>query len=712
LANPHRRFIFKFGNHANIRRLFVVDIIKGEHQMRNPLVESGRPFRLPDFPAIEPGHVMPALEKLLLEYRHGVDEWIGNGSDTSWDMVESEIRWADGISRAWSPVSHLNSVVDSEELRNAYNAGLERLTEHENWRQQHPGIFHAYRSLRESPAFSGLSPVQQRIIELELRDFHLAGVDLPEDQQETYRDLVMRLSKLGSKFSENVQDATMAWSRHFETSDPLDGLPEAELNLLRGIAQQHGKSGWLVNLSAPSFHAVITHAASRDLRKEVYTAYVTRASDQGPHAGQWDNAPLIAEILALRHRLAKLLGFENYVGYALSRRMAETADSVVEFLDELARRAAPFALKQVAKLLEFARDNGADSPLEPWDIAYWSERYRQAELKLSDEELKPYFPLENMLEALLYTSSRLFGVKLAIDESVATWHPDVRFYWLEDEKGGRFAGLFMDLFSRRNKRGGAWMDVCQSRRVTESGLQLPVAYLTCNFAPPVEQQPCLMTHDDVQTLFHEFGHCLHHLLTEIDWPQVNGIHNVEWDAVELPSQLLENWCWEEEILSRFARHHQGGEPLPADLKQRLLKSRHFQKALFLVRQLEFAICDMRLHLEYDPRNPADPLAVLDEVRQRVAVIQVPEWNRFLNSFGHIFGGGYSAGYYSYLWAEQLAADAWGCFGEEGAFEAETGEKLRREILSVGASRPALESFTAFRGRPPEPGPLLESYGLL
>jgi oligopeptidase A len=679
--------------------------------MKNPLKQSDREFRLPDFPAIEPKHVMPALTELLQEYQDGIEQWLKQGGESGWRMVEQEIAWADGLSRAWSPVSHLNSVADTKTLRKAYNAGLERLTEHENWRQQHAGIFAAYCELKESSAYVGLTPVQQRIVDLELRDFHLAGVGLSAGDQDTYRELVMRLSQLGSRFSENVIDATQAWTLHFEEPGRLAGLPAAELKLLQGIAKSHNLEGWMADLSAPCFHAVMTHADDGELRREIYTAYVTRASDQGPCAGQWDNMPLIEEMLSLRHQLAQLLGFRNYVEFALARRMADTPASIIEFLNSLAVQARPAARQQFEALLEFAGVQGAAIPLEAWDIGYWSERYRQAELHLSDEELKPYFSLERMLEALFFTAYKLFGIALAVDEGIPTWHPDVRFYWLEDSSGRRIAGLYMDLFVRKDKRGGAWMDVCLSRRELESETQLPMAYLTCNFAPPVEDQPCLMTHDDVQTLFHEFGHCLHHMLTEIEWPQVNGINSVEWDAVELPSQLLENWCWEDEILSRYARHYQDDSPMPVGLKDRLLRSRNFQKALLLVRQLEYAMCDLRLHLDYDPDNPLNPLEVLGEIRQEVSVVPVPEWNRFLDSFSHIFGGGYSAGYYSYLWAEQLAADAWGRFQAEGALEPATGDALRREILSVGASRPAMDSFIAFRGRPPEPGPLLESYGL-
>ena len=655
---------------------------------------------------------MPALEELLQAYRDGVERKITACEQPDWTIVEAEIEWSDALDRAWSPVSHLKAVSDSEELRQAYNEGLQKLTEHANWRQHHKGIYRAYRALRESPAFAQLDRVQQRIVEMELRDFHLEGVDLDEADQRTYHELVMRLSSLGSQFAENLLDATNAWSLHLESNERLRGLPEAELNLLAGIAEANGRQGWMADLGEPSFKAIMTHAEDRDLRREVYEAYATRASDQGPQAGRWDNAPVIAEMLALKYRLARLLGFANWVEYALSRRMAGSPQEVQDFLRELAEKARPAAQAQFAELEDFARREGADLPLQAWDVAFWSERYRQAELQLSDEELKPYFPLTRMLDAQQHIASALFGVRLVPDATVVTWDPDVQFFWLQEGDGSRFAGIYMDLYARRGKRSGAWMDVCRSRRRMDGGIQRPVAYLNCNFAPPVGDQPSLLTHNDLQTLFHEFGHCMHHLLTEVDWPQVNGINNVEWDAVELPSQLFENWCWSEEILANYAHHYQTGEPLPRDLMQRLLRSHRFQKALFLVRQLEYATCDLRLHLEYNPDHPADPQALMREIREWVAVVPVPEWNRFLNSFVHIFGGGYSAGYYSYLWAEELAADAWGRFREEGILAAGAGHALRREILAVGSSRPAIDSFVAFRGRPPQPEPLLESYGLL
>ena len=678
--------------------------------MTNPLSPFGDAAGLPEFGAIRPEHVLPTLTELLDDYREGLEGALASGS-AGWTLVKAEVEWADRVARAWSPVAHLNAVADDAELRAAYNAGLERLTEHSSWRQQHAGVFAAYRALRDSAAFAGLDPVRQRIVELELRDFHLAGVDLPPAQQAEYRDIVMRLSKLGAKFSENLLDATRAWTLQLDSSSRLAGLPNAEMKLLAGLAKARELEGWLVDLSAPSFQAVMTYAEDRTLRREVYEAYVTRASERGPNAGRWDNGPLIDEILGLRHRLARLLGFDDYVAYALASRMADTPRALQEFLEGLADVARPAARAQFDRLSAFASEHGAKEPLAAWDVAFWSERLRQHELDLSDEELKPFFPLPRMIDALQHLTAELFGLQLQEDRSVATWHADVRYYWLVDAAGERIAGLYMDLYARPDKRGGAWMDVCRSRRRRGKLLQRPVAYLTCNQAPPVGEQPSLMTHGEVQTLFHEYGHCMHHLLTRIDWPQVNGIHNVEWDAVELPSQLFENWAWDDALLSRFARHYRTGEPLPDELQRRLLASRHFLKALFLVRQLEYGLVDLQLHLDYDPDEPTDPRFVLVAAHARVGVVPTPDWSRFLNGFSHIFGGGYAAGYYSYLWAEQLAADAWGRFRAEGAFNPATGADLQREILAAGASRPALDSFVAFRGRSPDPAPLLESYGL-
>jgi oligopeptidase A len=680
--------------------------------MRNPLLDNNPNQHLPDFDSIRPGHVLPALESLLADYDRGLGQQLDAGARGNWSLVAAQTEWADRLARAWSPVSHLSGVADSEALREVHNQGLSLLTEHASRRQQDARLYRAYQQIAESTGFTNLTMAQQRVVELELEEFRLAGADLDDSGKSRMREIKLRLASLGNRFSENVLDATRAWKRSFDDPAALAGLPESELQMLAGLARSHGKTGWLVDLSYPSFNAILSFAEDRELRREAYTAYLTRASDQGPDAGRWDNAPVLAEQLALRHELAELLGFDNFTEYALARRMAASPVDVMQFIRQLVDQARPLAKAQLSKLQSYAAENGFDAPLAPWDVGYWLERMRHEELELSDEMLKPWFPLDRMIKGLFEVATRLFEIRFERDESVSVWHTDACYTWLLDGQGHRFAGIYMDFFTRPEKRGGAWMDVCRSRRRTEVGIQPPVAFLNCNFAPPSEGVPSLLTHSDVETLFHEFGHCLHHLLTEVDWPQVNGISGVEWDAVELPSQLFENWCWERGFLARHARHFESGEPLPDEFADRLLHSRTWMKGLQLVRQLEYALADFRLHLEYDPGNPVDPVLLMQEVRAAMDVMPSPSFNRFLCSFGHIFGGGYAAGYYSYLWAEQLSADAWGRFSGGNAFDREAGEALQREILAVGASRPAMESFVAFRGRKPQPGPLLERYGLL
>jgi oligopeptidase A len=666
---------------------------------------------LPDFSGVDPAAAEGELAELLAACRASLERHLEEGAAQDWSLVSDEVECDDAVERFWSVISHLHAVADNEELRAAYNACRSAMTSYSNWRQHNESLREAYLQLKDSECFGGLEAEQRRLVELELRDFHLAGVDLHSDAKKQYREIVHRLSDLGARFAQNLLDATQAWQLHLDDAERLSGLPDSELNLLRGLARAQDKSGYLVNLGFPAYSAVMKHAEDRELRREVHMAYSTRASDQGPNAGEWDNTDLVGEILSLRHQLARLLGFEQYVDLALATRMAEHKEDVESFLWELAARAKSAAAAQLAELEEFAAGNGAPVPLKSWDITFWSERLRNAELELSDEELKPYFTLDGMLGALFYVVERLFGLRLVHDADVDSWHEDVRFYWLEEQSGQRIGGIYLDLYVRRSKRDGAWMDICRSRRRTDQGVQMPVAYLNCNFSPPVKNQPSLLTHEEVRTLFHEAGHCLHHLLTTVDWPQINGTHNVEWDAIELPSQLLENWAWDPEVLSRFARHFETGEALPTELHSRMERARHFQKALILVKQLEYAMVDFRLHSEYEPDAPPDPRKILDEVRDQIAVVPAPPENRFLNSFSHIFGGGYSAGYYSYLWAEELSEDAWGRFRSSGAFDPVSGEALRKEILAVGGSRPAMDSFIAFRGRKPVPGPLLESYGL-
>ena len=669
---------------------------------------------LPDFPAFNPEQLMPSIERILQDYQSGVERSLSERPCLAKNLLDCETRWADELERTWSPASHLNSVSDNEELRTVYNKAIQRLTEHANWRQQHAGLFAAYRDWRSAPDFQELAPELQRLISLEVKEFELSGVGLPPEQQAIYREIMLRKSKLGAQFSENVLDATQAWNRKIDRKEDLDGLPTHELELLAGLSESQfpdEDGGWLVNLSQPSYQAVMMHATNRELRQEVYWAYVTRASDTGPNSGQWDNSPLINEILDLRHKLATLLGFDNFVEYAVSRRMAGSGEVIARFLNDIADEAVPVARQQLRQLEGFASDRGAELPLQAWDVAFWSERFRQQELQLSDEELKPYFPLDQMIAAIEYTADQLFGIRLERDDTIATWHEDVQFYWIRNESGEKFSGIYFDLFSRKNKRGGAWMDVCQSRMPTANGTQIPVAYLTCNFSRPGRKRPSLLTHHDVQTLFHEFGHCLHHLLTKIDWAQINGIHGVEWDAVELPSQLMENWCWEKDLLNRFARHYETGEPLPGVLLERLLASRYFHRALILVRQLEYAMVDLRLHLEYDPDKPRDPREIIDEVRSLVAVVEVPVWNRFLHSFGHVFGGGYAAGYYSYHWANVLDADAYAHFQEKGIFDKATATSFRKNILEKGASEDPMVLYKRFRGSEPTIDAMLDRRGL-
>jgi oligopeptidase A len=679
--------------------------------MRNAMSDDNPDPYLPRFDTIRPERIVPVLKTLLDEYDRGLETHLESGTPGDWSLVAAETEWADRVARVWAPFSHLAAVADSEAVRTAHNEALVLLTEHSSRRQQDARLYRAYRQIASADAFSALTQAQQRVVELELEEFRLAGADLDDAARDRMREIMQRTATLGNTFSENVLDATQSWKRLFDDPSALSGLPESELQLLAGLARSHGAEGWMVDLSYPAFHAILSYADDRELRQQAYTAFMTRASDQGPDAGRWDNTPLIDELLALRHELAGLLGYGDYVEYALARRMASSADEVLDFLGQLVDLARPLAVSQLQKLQDYANDKGFEETLESWDVAYWAEHLLREELALSDEMLKPWFPLERMIEGLFDVVARLFGVRFEADTGVSVWHPDVRYYGLLDQHGERFAGVYMDFFARPEKRGGAWMDVCRSRRQTPDGIAPPVAFLNCNFAPPAKGRSSLLTHDDVETLFHEFGHCLHHLLTEVDWPQVNGITGVEWDAVELPSQLFENWCWNPEFLARFARHVDSGESIPEELTGRLLRSRTWMKGLQLARQLEYALADFKLHREYDPQAPADPVLVLDSVRTQVGVMTAPSFNRFLCGFGHIFGGGYAAGYYSYLWAEQLSADAWGRFGGSNVFDRLTGESLRQEILAVGASRPAMDSFVAFRGRKPEPGPLLELYGL-
>jgi oligopeptidase A len=680
----------------------------------NPLLANGA---LPAFSQIQPDQITPAIDALLADSRAGIDALMAPGAPRDFDSVMlPQERLDQRIAHAWSPVSHLHSVADSEALRKVYGPAEEKLTEHAIELGQNRDLYAAVQAVADAPDFAALTCAQRALVEHALRDFRLSGVSLEEPARSRFRDIGVELSKLSTEFSNAVLDATDAWHQHVTDERDLAGIPESGRAVLRQYAKEQGLEGYLVTLKQPSVQAVLTYADNRALRERVYWAYQTRASDQGPHAGKYDNSARIEQIMALRHEAAQLLGFANAAEESLATKMASATDEVMAFLRDLAARAKPVAQKELAVLREFASSELKLDNLESWDVAYASEKLRQKQYALDEEQLKPYFPLPAVIDGLFGLVQRLYGITLQPRDGVDVWHPDVRYYDVVDKDGHIFAGAYIDLYARSGKRGGAWMDVCRARFDDGATPQIPVAFLTCNFAPPTEGRPALLTHDDVLTLFHEFGHGFHHLLTEVPLPSVGGIDGVEWDAVELPSQFMENFGWNREALDLFAKHFETGERLPDELFDRMLAARHFHAGLFLVRQLEFALFDFLLHLEYDPARGARTLEILEQARSEVAVLHPPAWQRFPHAFGHIFAGGYAAGYYSYLWAELLSADAFGAFEEKATsghsvIDAATGDRFRQEILAVGASRPALESFMAFRGRKPEPEALLRSHGL-
>ena len=672
----------------------------------NPLIDYPA---LPPFSQIQPEHVLPAVEQLVAEGRARIEQVLAEGNFDYAHLVQALDQEDDRLGKAFGPAGHLNAVAQNEALRNAYNSCLPLLSEYGTEVGQNAALCAAYQALRDSEQWSTLNEAQQKDIDNTLRDFRLSGVDLPEEKKAQYMANSKRLSELTSQFSDNALDATQAWSKHITDESELDGLPDSAKAGAADRAKADEKDGWLLTLDAPVFIAVMSHCKNAELRKEMYTAWTTKASDQGPQAGQFDNAAIMDEILALRHKQAQLLGFANYAEESLATKMARDVNEVVQFLEDLARRAKPQAEQELAELKAFAAEQGAGD-LNPWDIGFWSERLREARYDISEEELRPWFPADTVINGMFSVVGKLFGIQFKQRTDVDTWHDDVRFYELVDDDGSVRAAFYLDMYARTGKRGGAWMDDARIRRRQPDGsLQTPVAYLTCNFAPPAGGKPGLLTHDEVVTLFHEFGHGLHHMLTEQDVSGISGINGVAWDAVELPSQFLENWCWTEDGIALISGHYQTGEPLPKEKLEKMLAAKNFQGAMQMVRQIEFSLFDMRIHAEYQPG--LNIYQVLNEVREQVAVIQPPAFNRFPNSFGHIFAGGYAAGYYSYKWAEVLSADAYSRFEEEGEFNEETGRAFRTEILAKGGSREPMELFKAFRGREPSVEPLLRHCGI-
>jgi oligopeptidase A len=675
----------------------------------NPLLDYSA---LPHFRAIRPEHVGPALDRILADNRALKEQLLTQTAEYTWDNFAQPIEdMNERLARTWSPVSHLNSVMNNDPLRQVYNENLPRLSDYHTDMAQDERLYAAYKKIAGGAEFARLTQAQRKIIENTLRDFRLAGAELPPPDKARFKAIQQELSTLTSKFSENVLDATQAWELHLPEDQDLAGLPESARAMARQAAQEKNLPGWRFTLEGPSYLAIMTYADNREWRRQMYEAYVTRASDCGPHAGRWDNGDLIVRLLKLRTEAARLLGFAHYADYALQTRMARTVPEVMEFLQDLAARSRPAAQNDIAELQRFAREEQGVASLAAWDIAYYSEKLQQARYRLSQEDLRPYLPETRVVPGMFNVVQRLYGLNIVEIKDVEVWHPDVRFYEIRDSLGDVRGRFYMDLYARANKRGGAWMDDCVPRKRTRAGVQVPVAYLTCNFSPPVAGQPALFTHDEVITLFHEFGHGLHHMLTRVDFVGVSGINGVAWDAVELPSQFMENWCWEREALNLIAGHYQSGQPIPDDLYQRLTAARNFQSGMQNMRQLEFALFDMRLHAGYDPDAGASVQQLLDAVRREVAVVMPPAYNRFQNGFTHIFAGGYAAGYYSYKWAEVLSADAFSKFEENGIFDRQTGREFLEHVLEQGGAREPMDLFVEFRGRKPRIDALLRHSGL-
>ena len=669
--------------------------------MNNPLLQIDA---LPAFDRIEAAHARPALENVLADNRARLAELTAQAAPTFASLVVPVEELSYRLSRVWSPIGHLNAVANSAAMREAYNACLPLLTAYSSELGQNAALYAAYAHVLRDEG-DRLDPAQVKLVENALRDFRLAGVDLPEERKARYREVMQRLAQLGTKFSENVLDAGRAYARSVTDQAELAGLPPNAIERAAADAREANQPGWLFKLDQPTYMTVMTGAESVALRRDIYEAWVTRGSELGPSAGKFDNGPIIAEVLPLRHELAQLLGFESYAEYALATRMAKSTQQVLGFLEDLANRCMPTARREFSDLEEFA-----GRKLNAWDLAFYGERLQESRFKVSQEALRPYFPLPKVLSGLFALTERLYGINVR-ERTVSVWHPSVRYYDLLDADGAPVAGFYLDPYSRSEKRSGAWMDECVVAKSLPLGSALPVAQLVCNFTAPVATAPSLLTHDEVTTLFHEFGHGLHHMLTRVAYPSIAGINGVAWDAVELPSQFMENFVWRREVLPLISAHVHTGETLPADVLQRLMGTRTFNAALATLRQIELASFDFELHANFDPAAGARVAETLAAVRSRVAVVPPAPFNRMPSSFAHIFAGGYAAGYYSYKWAEVLAADAFEAFEEAGVFDSTTARRFRESILARGGSVDAMDAFVRFRGRQPDVRPLLKQTGI-
>ena len=680
--------------------------------MHNPLLETSL---LPTFSTILPEHIEPALDQLLAENRAKLAELLTNNHEYSWENLlqpfeDISLR----LDQMWSIVSHLNKVVNNEDLRKAYNACLPKITAYSTELGQNETLYAAYNAISKSVNFAKLSKAQQKVITDAIRDFHLAGVNLPANEKLRYKEIQEQLAKEETKFEENILDATDGWTNLVTDEALLAGLPDHAINAAKQHAEKQKQEGWLFTLDFPSYYAVITYADNRELREKTYTAYVTRASDVGPNAGKWDNSQSMVTILKLRQEEAKLIGYNNYAEVSLVQKMAKSTQQVDDFLAELAHRSHSMAKKEWRELQDFAQQQSGTTELKPWDVAYFSEKLRQSKFNISQEALRPYFPIEQVLTGMFAVVNKLYGITIKQrQEKVDVWHSDVRFFDVYDSSGELIAGFYIDLYARSQKRSGAWMDGSVVRhRFLENNLQLPICFLICNFSAPQNDKPALLTHEEIETLFHEFGHGLHHTLTKMDFASISGTHGVAWDAVELPSQFMENWCWQKASLDLISSHYQTGEKLPEEYLNKLLAAKNFQSAMQMIRQLEFSIFDFKLHQMTDIQQTSQIQKLLDEIRREIAVVPTVPFNRFQHSFSHIFAGGYAAGYYSYKWAEVLSCDAFTQFEKNGIFDCKTGLAFLHTILEKGGGEEAMDLFIAFMGRAPKIDPLLKHAGIM
>lgn len=681
--------------------------------MTNPLLV---PSELPAFSKIKPEHVKPAVEQSISDCKKVIEQVLANNGEFTWENLVLPIDEVDDVlSKLWSPVSHMNSVVSSDELREAYESCLPLLSDYGTFVGQHEGLYQAYLSVKNSNNFKQLNVAQQKVITNALRDFKLSGIALDNNDKKRYGEIATRLSELSSTFSNNVLDASHAFSITIADAKELTGLPESALAAAKELASTKEQQGFTFTLDIPSYLPVMMYCDNADLREKLYTAFVTRASDQGPNANEFDNSVIMDELLSLRHELANLLDFDNYAQHSLATKMANNTSEVMAFLENLAIKSQSQGKKDFKELTDFAASEFNQDNLQAWDLAYYSEKLKQSRYAISDEQLRPYFPKDKVVSGLFEVVHKLFGLSIKHRKGVDVWHDDVNFYDVFDKAGEKRGSFYLDLYAREKKRGGAWMDDCVGRsQLSDGSIQYPVAYLTCNFNGPVGNQPALFTHDEVVTLFHEFGHGIHHMLSQINASSVAGINGVPWDAVELPSQFLENWCWQPEALAFISSHFETGEPLPQEMLTKMLAAKNFQSAMQMLRQIEFSIFDFTMHESFDPKasnNEKHIQQVLDNVRNKYAVVTAPEFNRFQHGFSHIFGGGYSAGYYSYKWAEVLSADAFGLFEEQGIFDEKTGQSFLTNILEKGGSEEPSELFKKFRGRAPEIDALLRHSGI-